>query len=587
MDDKNKLIDRAQKLAQKGYIDRAIDEYQKILEDDPKDATIRLRIGDLYVRLGQNEDAIKEYTDVAKLYTRQGFNLRAIAVYKQILKLDEGLIEIHYKLADLYSVQKLIADAIAELSIVFSYYEKKDRFNEVVSILKEMLIIAPQNIGVRLKLAEYYYKKSFINEAMSEYGIALKSFIKEGKLEKAEKLYLSLYPDNQMDIKVILEGLVEIYRLKGENINLIKYYKELADIYEGRGESEKRKEVYEKIIEISPNDEDAINILGRKPLILEEPSQKTTILVPPPPINYEPEPVKEEEPKEEISMSWDVLPELEQEIKPNEVAPFIDIKEMPCDEEEIQLEDIIEEITPEPIEIIEELPIIEEVEHIEAIQEIEKPSDIKGLGLEGLQLEGAIVVGEAAPPTEENYIDISTELGLEDHLDFLSESWTQGEKDNEIFKEFKDGMEKLLSSEDTETHYNMGIAYMEMGLYDNAIREFKIALKDQKFEFDCYTLLGLSLMRKEDYKEAINSFLKGLQIKGRTDEERKGLMYELGLAYEAANNNQEALEVFKSIYTTDSSFREVFHKVEKLTEDTTKGEFIPLMDDVLEVELLP
>jgi len=58
----------------------------------------------------------------------------------------------------------------------------------------------------------------------------------------------------------------------------------------------------------------------------------------------------------------------------------------------------------------------------------------------------------------------------------------------------KQGVEKQLSREDTETHYNLGIAYMEMELYDDAMREFKIAMKDPVFEFDCYNRLGLSFM---------------------------------------------------------------------------------------------
>ena len=98
MDEKSKIIDKAQKLIQKGYIDKAIVEYKRLTEKDPKDPTIRLRIGDLYVKIGKKDEAIKEYGEVAKIHTQRGFYLKAIAVYKQILKLDENLIEIHFKL---------------------------------------------------------------------------------------------------------------------------------------------------------------------------------------------------------------------------------------------------------------------------------------------------------------------------------------------------------------------------------------------------------------------------------------------------------------------------------------------------------
>src|SRR3989338_10394181 len=103
MDEKSKIIDKAQKLVQKGYLDKAIAEYKRVVEKDPKDATIRLRIGDLYVKINKKDEAIREYTEVAKVHAQKGFYLKAIAVYKQILKLDEGLMETHFKLADLYT----------------------------------------------------------------------------------------------------------------------------------------------------------------------------------------------------------------------------------------------------------------------------------------------------------------------------------------------------------------------------------------------------------------------------------------------------------------------------------------------------
>src|SRR3989304_3046622 len=181
MDEKSKIIDRAQKLVQKGYLDKAITEYRRVIEKDPKDATIRLRIGDLYVKLNKRDEAIKEYGEVAKIHAQKGFYLKAIAVYKQILKLDENLIEIHFKLSDLYAKQGLRADAIAALSVLTGFYEKKAKVDEVVDILKKMVTVDPQNVGGRLKIAEYYQKKGFTEDALAEYGIAFKNLIDEGK----------------------------------------------------------------------------------------------------------------------------------------------------------------------------------------------------------------------------------------------------------------------------------------------------------------------------------------------------------------------------------------------------------------------
>lgn len=670
MDEKSKTIDKAQKLLQKGYLDKAIAEYKRVVEKDPKDATIRLRIGDLYVKIGKKEDAIKEYGEVAKIHTQKGFYLKAIAVYKQILKLDEGQMEIHFKLADLYTKQKLIADAVASLSVLVSFYEKKDKVDEAIDVIKKMVTVDPQNIGVRLKLADYYKKKGFTNDALAEYGVAFNSLIKDGKLDKAEKLYQELYPNQRRNIDIVT-GLAEVYRLKGDKTQQVRYYKELANLHKEKGENEKRKEIYENILKISPEDNDALNALGRKPAV-KEPVQKAELskaaskqkpaeepLISWPEVNAEAYKTKPEEPtapvqpKEEplISLSdWsgmveDVKPaeeplieipeskaaEVKQEepliempeiktveagSKPaptetrleetplieipeietseaketKEEVPLIDlgVQELIPSEQEVYAEAVTEEIAPEYIEPVEELSHLEEAEAVEVVEEPAAKQGLEGLGLEGLLPEGAIVAGEMEAGPEEGFVDLSSELGLEEALDFLTESWATDAKGKETFTEFKQGVEKQLNREDTETHYNLGIAYMEMELYDDAMREFKIALKDPVFEFDCYTRLGLSLMAKGDYQEAVSQYLKGLKV-GRTDEERKGLMYELGLAYEASGREDEALEVFKSIYEIDKGFREVSSKIKELTNSSKKeneAEAIPLMDDMLEVELL-
>ncbi|MEK7688619.1 MAG: tetratricopeptide repeat protein [Deltaproteobacteria bacterium] len=655
MDEKSKIIDKAQKLLQKGYLDKAIAEYKKVVEKYPKDTTIRLRVGDLYVKVGKKDEAIKEYGEVAKIHTKGGFNLKAIAVYKQILKLDEGQMDIYFKLSDLYTNQRLIADAVASLSVLVNFYEKKGKADEAIDVLKKMITVDPQNVGVRLKLADYYKTKGFINDALAEYVVAFNSLLKDGKIDKAEKLYEGLYADNRKNINII-EGLAEVYRVKGANIKFIRYCKELANLYKEKGEAEKRKEIYKKILEIAPEDNDALNALGIKPAV-ESPAQKPAPSKVPAedktakePLIAWPEFTKDlfEEPrekpeqiaapaplKEEPLISWDEMIEITEEVgeratpsepetsvkQPVEEAPIIEMPEIQAaeiteeepliempevhaaetkedaqlippipSEEKARAEEVAKEIAPEYIEPEEKLPQVEEAEVLEAVEEAAPKHGLEGFGLEGFLPEGATIIGEMeSQPDEEGYVDLSSELGLEEALDFLTESWAPDEKGKETFTEFKHGVEKQLSREDTETHYNLGIAYMEMELFDDAMREFKIALKNPVFEFDCYARLGLSLRIKGDYEEAIGNFLKGLKVSGRTDEERKGIMYELGLTYEAAGNSHEALEIFTSVFEMDEWFREASYKIQELRkklEEEIEAGAIPSTDDMIEVELL-
>ncbi|MBI2982024.1 MAG: hypothetical protein HYY44_07025, partial [Deltaproteobacteria bacterium] len=85
---KEKIIAQAEKFAKTGKFEKAIKELQKAAGDDMLDMRVRLKIADLYARMKKNQEAIKQYIEVADFYYRKNFHLKAIAVYKAVLKLN-------------------------------------------------------------------------------------------------------------------------------------------------------------------------------------------------------------------------------------------------------------------------------------------------------------------------------------------------------------------------------------------------------------------------------------------------------------------------------------------------------------------
>jgi hypothetical protein len=134
----------------------------------------------------------------------------------------------------------------------------------------------------------------------------------------------------------------------------------------------------------------------------------------------------------------------------------------------------------------------------------------------------------------------------------------------DIFKEFKKGVDKQLSKEDYDTRYNLGIAYKEMGLVDEAIAEFQLAAKDESRLLECSSMLGICFMEKGLPKLAVKWFEKGLRAPGRSDEEYQGLRYDLAMALEAAGDRDKALSLFTDLYGQDANFRDVASKVREL-----------------------
>jgi tetratricopeptide (TPR) repeat protein len=134
----------------------------------------------------------------------------------------------------------------------------------------------------------------------------------------------------------------------------------------------------------------------------------------------------------------------------------------------------------------------------------------------------------------------------------------------DIFKEFKKGVDKQLGKEDYDTRYNLGIAYKEMGLIDEAIAEFQLAAKDESRTLECSSMLGICFMDKGMPKLAVKWFEKGLKAPDRTDEEYQGLRYDLAMAHEAAGDMDKALHLFTDLYGQNANFRDVAAKVRDL-----------------------
>ena len=135
------------------------------------------------------------------------------------------------------------------------------------------------------------------------------------------------------------------------------------------------------------------------------------------------------------------------------------------------------------------------------------------------------------------------------------------------FSEFKKGLESQLSAEDTETHYNLGIAYKEMGLLDDAISQFDKVMADPQRRVDCLTLKGVCLVQKGAFEEAVSTFKEGLETDSLTDEERISLYYELGLLYVGWGQPLEALDSFQCVADVDPFFRNVDDQIRQLRKE--------------------
>ena len=309
---KRKVLEAARKHAQKGAKAKALKEYNKLLKADPRDAKLLLEMGDAYRRWGQAEEAIAQYGKVAQQYRQDGFDARAVAVFKQILNLDPKYYSAYVSLSELYQRMGLESEAISALQTAADGYNKEGRKADALDLLRQTAALDPTNTTSRLKVAELLRQEGMEAEALSEYQAVAQEFesqqdrdqlitiqkrileisandvealsalvrnlMSSGDLERAESfavraLNVAAEPEQY-------ELLIELYAQAGQDAKLADTTRALAKLHRDRGDEEKARELMQRmpVEEIGSSSRLAVDVseidepdLGDDELLDEEP----------------------------------------------------------------------------------------------------------------------------------------------------------------------------------------------------------------------------------------------------------------------------------------------------------------------------
>ena len=535
--------------------EKLLEIYKKVLALSPAKISLRNKVAEIYAKEGLMADAANQYIHIARLYSENGDTEKSLEYYHKTLDFQpvnrEAILEINYlyeRAGNLKQALEQIEEATTRLPQDMDIhlrcaeiYLTDKRIEKARECLRKVTEVEPANVKARKLLGDIYIKEGNREKAWTEYLAALDGMILDEKHDDAITI-LEFFKD--IDPLETGKRLVSLYRQLGEQVQVANELISLGDIFTGKDMQKEALNCYKEALTINPGDDS----LRAKVNELEKEVSKEYISI------------KAEKSVDEAIIEADMSLKygLYESVK-NLLVPF-------------------KESEPENIDLHERLKTlyIHTGDKEQAITECLILNELYKKA--GDSAKGEQIIKEAFEiyPEEPRLIGIAaipqdSVLPVE-HLE--AEAIHKPAPDKEVmdvFNEFKKGLEKELEKDDHETHYNLAIAYKEMGLMDDAIREFQVSRNGLKWLVSSSTMLSTCYIEKGLYPLAIDVLKDAIEKVEDQDESYWAMKYDLAEVYEKNNNNKEALESYIEIFEWNSKFRAVSDKIKQMKAKVGEG----------------
>ncbi len=594
---KDALIEDAQKFVLRGQFDKAVKVYEQIIALKPGAINLRQKLAELLLKCGRNDDARKELEVIGRNFTKDGFYQKAIAVYKQLQKLFPADMSLSLTLAELNGKHGLVANSLSEYKLVYQFYENSGNFSEALDILNRMQNVDPRNIPIKIKLAETFFQQKMRVEAYTAFEKAAYLLLELGDSPAFSKLsvrvgqYFPDKPDFVLDVltEQVRQGnaataMDSIQGLLRSNPNDKRSWELVAKAYQLLEQPQRVKIAFQHYLKFFPTEPAAI--LGLISSVAAEQNLAGTVAL--------------LDTYESLLISGGFLQQLEQIYRIIDKIDPVNIRVMEGlvrvvtasgnESEALSLESRLRLLrsvsgkarndvpTPTPplfvdktetdndndapffgetlLEQLSELPSIFGTENRETVypSETEVP-DIPAVATELPDEDFEIDIDIDIE------IDIDAPFGVLDEEDAVESSGNGLDALEDLFgtistapRGVKFGNE--MENSDTQSHFDLGQAFKEMGLYDEAITEFHQASQDPLRKIEGLIMLCACLRERGELEKAITT-LQSLLKPGLREEESCAVKYELATGYETAGNRDAATVLLNEINAVNPDFRDV------------------------------
>jgi len=347
-----------------------------------------------------------------------------------------------------------------------------------VEDLREQLAKEPENWTLRRQLAENIIDEGARDEGLAMLEETMAGLERAGNLADARSVADEIVRLNPSSVRHHQKRVEYAFR-EDDKAGLANAYVDLADALFREGQADKAKAVYQRVLEISPNDPHALSAL--ESLAAIEP--------PAPPAEKRPSAAAHPPSKRYTGM----LNAVQEEASAAASAAT-------GDEDFVSLGDWL--------------------------REDEEPKSTR------------MVVEEKEPTGDED-------------ADF-----------QDMLRKFKQGVAQNVEDEDHESHYDLGVAYKEMGLLDEAIAEFQKALRGTQRRVRTFEALGQCFLEKGQLPVALTILQRALVEPGVGDDQLVGVLYLLGYASEGLKKHVEAKGYYDRVFAVDIQFRDITARLE-------------------------
>jgi tetratricopeptide (TPR) repeat protein len=556
-----KLKKKAAELEGKKSFDKALEIYEQVLTskhagDEERDVALYNRVGDLHYRIGNTEQAIGYYEQAADLYAEGGFFNNAIALCNKVLRYSPGRTIIYYKLGIISAKKGFNSDAKQNFLEYADRMQRLGKMDEAFRALKEFADLCPGQDDVRLMLAEQLSRANRKTEALEQLELLYDTLQVEGRtseatatLERMKNLDPAFKPRRSITPRTRQkEGLVfldldfddaaPVRRRPPTPVTPARPVAALADDAEAEpGPSVKKTQ--------QPV---AAPVEGLEPTSLDESSRSVAS-------DARDEPAdaagadEEEVDSRPNELTFIIPPEAlestpspSQPLGPGQLAPLMG-----------NSMGIAGTIGHTPVVSVPALIGVQTPPSVPALVDVPAPDEPPATAPD----DDFIDLGEWL---ERNRTPSSTRMVAHDE-----EPENDEQKDfGEMLDKFKAGISRNVDEEDFESHYDLGIAFREMGLLDEAIGSFQKASRGAAQRVRASEAIGQCFMDKGEAGVTMTVLERLVREPGMPDAQLVGVLYLLGRAAESLGRRTEAAAYFQRVLAVQIGFRDTANRLSAL-----------------------